>query len=304
MYKISVVVPIYNRVRFVDELVISILNQSLKDFELVIVDNQSNDGTWERLVHHASTDGRIKLYRNEQNIGPILNWKKAISLAQGLYTKILFSDDLLFRTCLEQMYSSINKKIGFVACSPLVGKNIRCARIRYRKSFTKEISIINSASFIRHALLDYGGLVSPSAALFRTGDLLNAFVQEIDYPAGDSFSYFGAGPDLLFFLLIAERYAKIVWINKPLVFFRDHPDSATSAARSRGKFDIKLGYTLAKIWFARSSTFSFYANILIIRNWIFLKKRGIRFPFPGIVAFMVYPFYNFYVLFISILRNR
>jgi hypothetical protein len=87
---LSIVVPTYNRVGLLRQTVASALAQDSDDFELVIVDDASNDGTWEYLRGLSG----VRAYRNPTRLGLAANWNRAISLSRGQYVFILQDDDL------------------------------------------------------------------------------------------------------------------------------------------------------------------------------------------------------------------
>ena len=66
---ISIAMTTYNGEKYLKEQINSILNQVYKDFELIICDDCSNDSTWEILTEYEQLDKRIKIYRNDQNLG-------------------------------------------------------------------------------------------------------------------------------------------------------------------------------------------------------------------------------------------
>ncbi len=66
---ISVAMATYNGEKYIREQIDSILNQTVQDFELVVCDDCSSDGTWSILEDYANHDNRIKVFRNEGNLG-------------------------------------------------------------------------------------------------------------------------------------------------------------------------------------------------------------------------------------------
>lgn len=116
---VSVCTPVYNTERFIAEAIHSVLDQTFKDLELVIVDNASTDSTPEILAQFK--DPRIRLFRNDQNIGAAGNFNRAIALAQGRYIKLLCADDFLYPRCLEEQVAVLEKdkcgEISLVSCS-------------------------------------------------------------------------------------------------------------------------------------------------------------------------------------------
>ena len=97
---VSVCVPSWNSEPFIQACIESVLQQSFEDFELIIVDDHSTDGTFEIL--RGFQDSRIRLFRNKCNIGLVKNWNLSVSLASGTYVKILPGDDYLYRDCLAE----------------------------------------------------------------------------------------------------------------------------------------------------------------------------------------------------------
>lgn len=262
---VTIVIPVYNRENLIADTIESALAQNYKNLKIIIVDNQSDDMTWSIVQEYERHHDAISAYQNKTNIGPVENWHRAISLAQSDYIKIIFSDDLLMPDVIAEFVKLMDKDVGFVSSSPLVGQSLKSAKKRYVFSRLKDVNIINTHHYLTTTLLMFGGLVSPSAALFRRSDLLSAFTRKIANNPGPAFEYYGAGPDLLLFLLTAQKYENVAWINKPLVFFRDHPDSATVKAHSEKVFDIKQSYILTRIWFAQQYGFDNIARILMAR---------------------------------------
>jgi len=87
---LSIVVPTYNRVGLLRQTVESALAQDSGDFELVVVDDASQDGTWEYLCGLSG----VRAYRNPTRLGLAANWNRAVSLSRGRYVFILQDDDL------------------------------------------------------------------------------------------------------------------------------------------------------------------------------------------------------------------
>jgi len=94
MAKISIGVPVYNGLPYVGQLMDSLLGQTFGDFDIVISDNASNDGTEELLRAYAAADARVKYHRNETNIGLIPNYNRVFELASAPYFKWSAADDL------------------------------------------------------------------------------------------------------------------------------------------------------------------------------------------------------------------
>jgi glycosyltransferase involved in cell wall biosynthesis len=95
MPKISVVIPTYNRAGYLDAAIASVLAQRDADFEIIVSDNCSQDDTAATVGKYLA-DSRVHYYRNEQNIGMVRNWRKAVfEHASGDWFVLLSDDDYL-----------------------------------------------------------------------------------------------------------------------------------------------------------------------------------------------------------------
>ncbi len=106
MYKndlVSVIIPTYNVEKYVEQAVSSILNQTYRNFECIIVDDCSTDLTFEILKKIRDSDERIKLFRNSKNIKIAKTLNKALSLVNGNYILRMDGDDISDKKRLEYL---------------------------------------------------------------------------------------------------------------------------------------------------------------------------------------------------------
>jgi glycosyltransferase involved in cell wall biosynthesis len=99
---ISIITPNFNCVFYIAQTIKSVLAQTYKDWELLIVDDCSTDGSYEIAMEYANEDNRIKVFRMEQQSGAAACRNKAIELSQGDYLAFLDSDDLWLPEKLEK----------------------------------------------------------------------------------------------------------------------------------------------------------------------------------------------------------
>jgi glycosyltransferase involved in cell wall biosynthesis len=108
--RISIGVPVYNGEKFLAETLNSLLSQTVEDFELIISDNASTDGTAEICRSYAARDRRVRYIRNETNIGACANCNSVFRRAVGEFFKLNMADDVshpqLLARCLEVMDAS------------------------------------------------------------------------------------------------------------------------------------------------------------------------------------------------------
>src|SRR3972149_5816319 len=129
--KISVIIPLYNHEKYIREAVYSVLEQSIQDFELIIINDGSTDKSEE--VVNAIKDDRIK-YFFQENQGAHNTINRGIRLAQGEYISILNSDDVYYQNRFEEALkvlesdSSIYAVFSHIECIDGKGKFIRFIR--------------------------------------------------------------------------------------------------------------------------------------------------------------------------------
>jgi len=97
---VSICIPIYNAEKTIEKTLQSILNQTYKNLEIIIVDDASTDNTLCTLKKFK--DFRIKIYRNSKNIGAEHNWTKCVRLAIGDYIAIFHADDIYNHRIIEK----------------------------------------------------------------------------------------------------------------------------------------------------------------------------------------------------------
>src|SRR5438270_12301052 len=99
---VSVCIPTYNGEAFVRQCIESVLAQSFPDFELIVVDDGSTDGTWDIVRDYEARDCRFRVSRNEVNKGLVGNWNHCVDVATGRWLKFVFQDDELAPECLAR----------------------------------------------------------------------------------------------------------------------------------------------------------------------------------------------------------
>ena len=109
MPKISVLMPLYNRRHYVEDAIGSVLIQTFRDFELIVCDDGSTDGSAEFVAERYASEiaaGKVKLLRNEKNLGEFPTDNKLLRAATGKYIMLLHSDDLFLSEALANMYDA------------------------------------------------------------------------------------------------------------------------------------------------------------------------------------------------------
>ncbi len=120
--KLSVIIPTYNGEKFIGRAIESVLNQTFKNFELIIVDDGSTDNTKEIVMEYQKKDERIKYLWEENSGGPAKPYNLALKQCGGEYIAFLDHDDMWLPEKLE-------KQIDFIEKEKIVGGN--CLAFKY-----------------------------------------------------------------------------------------------------------------------------------------------------------------------------
>lgn len=269
---VSLLVPVFNRADLLAECLDSALSQTVKDFEVIVVDGGSTDGTWDTCVRYAAADSRVRIFRDAVNSGPVRGWWRCLEEASGTYGMFLWSDDVLQPTFLARTLPHLERKdVGFAFTAVEIGAEPGHGRLAYSHA----TGVVSSERFIQGSLdgsADYP--VSPACALFRLSDLRESFLMELPTDPPVDLRSTGAGVDVLLYLLTAQRYPLVACCAEPLAFFRAHSGSIT--VHGRGGL-VALHYALAKSWFAVSAGHPRYAASILARHWL-SEMRASRRP--------------------------
>lgn len=168
MPTVSVLIPTYNGARHIKPAIDSVLSQANVDLELIVVDDNSKDGTAELV--EAYGDPRIRVIRNPANLGPEGNWNRALQLASGKYVKLLPQDDLLLPLSLAKQVAALeddkDENIALVfGAREIIGPT---GRILARRGFKGTSGRIPAKTLLRDCVRRGTNVIGePGALLFR-----------------------------------------------------------------------------------------------------------------------------------------
>lgn len=272
MPKVSILIPVFNRKDYIAACIQSALDQTYTNIEIIIVDNASDDGTWEICQQFAVNDQRVRVFRNETNIGPVRNWLRCVNEAQGEYGKILFSDDLMFPQFLEHTLPFLYQpEVGFVFTAALIGHSIESGFVGYSlKSEELSISVKRYFDLLLAAKVPF----SPGAAIFRMLDMRENLRLSFPTCIPRDFTKNGAGPDVLLYALTALNYKSVVMLPVVDVFFRMHSSSFTIANSDN---EVSKGYQAALAWFYRAKKGRDLWARFVAQAWLSTVKHSGKF---------------------------
>lgn len=220
--KVSVIIPNYNHSAWLGQRIDSVLDQTFQDFELILLDDCSSDGSAAILEEYKEHPKVVSVILNSQNSGnPFKQWKRGVDVARGEWIWIAESDDYASPAFLEEMLNAVAGKnsVGLAYCDSAVvdDKVVRketFADLKNKDLATDRWSQTHQADGkheIQHYLLPYGTINNTSAVLFKRDIFLKANVFDM------TFRYMGDKYAFLKVLALSD----ILYVNKPLNYFRN-----------------------------------------------------------------------------------
>jgi glycosyltransferase involved in cell wall biosynthesis len=180
---ISICIPSYNSERFIACTLESVLSQSFTDFEIIIVDDKSTDGTVS--VIKKFSDARIRFIQNEGNLGIGGNWNKVLSCPEGKYVKLLCGDDVLYPECLARQVRVLESPANAAVALAVCGSNVIDAnnKIILRRRFPLPAGGISGGRLIRKSIRWGSNLIGePAVGLFRRQALSQEGISQSSNP--------------------------------------------------------------------------------------------------------------------------
>jgi glycosyltransferase involved in cell wall biosynthesis len=218
MPKVSVCLPVYNGERFLAQAIESVLGQSYRDFELLIADDRSSDGSFAIAQRFALSDPRVHAWSNRTNLGLFANYNNCIQRAQGDFIKLFAQDDLLEPDALQRLVKALetNPQAKLVSCGRRwIGPDSQ--ELQVVRPFP-DTRIIPGTDVIRYNLVQLGNWVGePSTTMFRRADAGEGF--------DTRFHHYG---DIEYWFRIVES-GDYLYLDDVLCSFRRHPESSTTS---------------------------------------------------------------------------
>ena len=98
---VSIITPVYNSEEFLEETILSVLDQTYENWELILIDDCSKDDSYKIIDKYLRKDKRIKYLKNKKNSGPAITRNNGINISKGKYIAFLDSDDLWYKDKLK-----------------------------------------------------------------------------------------------------------------------------------------------------------------------------------------------------------
>jgi len=251
MKLISIIMPYYKKKAFVEEAINSVLFQSYKKFELILIYDDEDLDDYKYISNLSKKDSRIKLLKNKKNLGSGLSRNLGIEYSKGSYLAFLDSDDVWFKDKLKVQleYMEKNKLSISFTDYKIINANSEVTGFRKAKKIISFPYLINSCD------IGLSTVIAKSSIIKKKFYFPNLKTKE----------------DYVFWLNIAKKNINFYGLNKKLSAWRRLPNSLSSNFFQK----ISDGYLVYYRYMKYNSFKSIYC--LIILSCYYLKKRFYEF---------------------------
>lgn len=267
---ISIIIPVYNVFQYLNECIQSVVNQSYKDFECILIDDGSSDSSEMICDQWAQKDSRIKvIHQSNQGVSKARN--RGIVEAQGEYITFIDSDDWIDPNYLNKLFQPIEKyNLDLVVCGLQqhyidgISKNYsyKTGIIKIEKQFTNEFTDINK-QFL---------LFGPVIKLYR-----KSIIQKHNIHFPPEYTY---GEDLLFNYSYLEYVKAIYIVDQCLYHYRIIGSGTLSSIKRINQFEIDyVQWKVLRDFFYRKNLWNHYSiSYLYHRLWWCMYDAILSFP--------------------------
>lgn len=224
--KVSVIMAAYNSGKYIEESILSILNQTLKDLELIIIDDCSTDNVPDLIKKYQVLDPRIIAIRNEKNLGSAKPMVIGIKLARADYVAMMDSDDVAYPNRLEIQYNFMEQNPNVA----LIGSGVEL--MNESGQILKRRIGLTDYDEIKFRILLRNPFIHPST-IYRRAIFEEMGGYDKKYENSEDYALFSA---------IAQKY-KIAGVPQILLKYRMSPNSVTRLPKSR-KIQLETSYRI------------------------------------------------------------
>ena len=211
-YLISIIVPIYNAENYLERCITSLINQTYKSLEIILINDGSTDNSRDICNNYAKKDKRIKIL-NQKNSGVSFARNKGLDTAQGQYICFVDSDDYISQEFVEKMYKQVSTNKADLAICNI--NNVSNKGIKSQNSLSYKNNIITKEDYYKN-INSFGGFLWNK--IFKKNVIGNLRLEEDIYYCEDE----------LFVINYVEKCTRITCLQEPLYFYCTHLNSLSS----------------------------------------------------------------------------
>ena len=227
---VSIVIITYNNEKYIEDCIKSVINQTYKNLEIIIVNDGSKDNTSDIINRYIKIDSRIKYIDRKENKGTMYTRKEGYNNSNGKYIFFLDSDDWIENNAIEKMYSNLKKnKVDIVKCNFKKYINNKFLSINNQ---TKENIVLEKKNF-EPILYDY--IYKTIYCNSMCGQLVKKELLIDINKVEDKAIY---GEDIQNNLYLFEKIKSIEFLNEELYIYRCNNTSITNKVNQRKIDDL------------------------------------------------------------------
>lgn len=250
---VSIITPVYNAEKYLKTCIDSVLKQTYTNWELILVNDGSTDGSLDIIKQYAQLDVRIK-YIDKINEGPSLSRKSGTEQAKGKYIQYLDSDDFLQENAIEYLTDKAEATNAEVVAAPFFfyySENKMDISGHFSFQETTGMEYFNEILSGRAYWSVWSNFLSRS--LFERNDIL--FVPEISF-----------GEDAILMVQLLYHTQKVVALEQPILYYRQIEASICHDITPKRHEDLRTYTKWIERFMTEKGLYESYRNNLILKN--------------------------------------
>lgn len=232
MPKISIIVPVYNCEKYISNCINSILEQSFKDFELILVDDGSSDRSFEICESFAKKDNRVRAI-HQPNSGVSRARNRGLDEAKGEYIGFVDGDDCVDKEMYKRLYKNLADNNADISICGIVNYFVKKdgTTEKVRQSQVDGFWIFSGEQALKEALQSRLYSVNPVNKLFK-----RELFDKLRYPEGK------ISEDAFLIPVVISKAGKVVDDSKPMYYYLRRENSITTSNFSDRDWDVVEAY--------------------------------------------------------------
>ena len=255
---VSVIIPNYNHAAFLQQRIDTVLNQTYRDFEVILLDDASTDGSAAILNSYRDHEKVSHVVINQQNSGnTFVQWQRGLALATGDYVWIAESDDYCSSDLLEELVSLVDSQenVSVAFCNSIIFRDNEVVTTGHSGQMQE---IVEGKKFVRERMLFGNTIFNASMAIFQ-----RSAAQQVDFTLIQTFKFCG---DWLFWIQLAQQ-GQVGSSAKVLNYFRKHNADVSGKIYAQGQFHQEL-YRLVQILQKQQLVDTLQSRYLYYKEWL------------------------------------
>lgn len=230
-HSISIAMATYNGGHYLRDQFDSILDQTVSFTELIVCDDASTDDSWSILQEYAAKDSRVRIFRNEQKLGFLRNFEKALGLSTCDYIALSDQDDIWTQDHLEKLLKGIEDKLVVVGDAEIM--TAESHRTGIKLSYCSNLEYVPRSDLQKAYFMFYRNPYHGMAMMFRREFLNMAMPIPNEIRIHD-----------IWFSSLACFYGGLSVIDETVTLYRRHQNNVTETKNKKTRFRSFIGHIL------------------------------------------------------------